>query len=95
MWPGFVVLVRLSSGVGPGVLAGAGEGVDEGEDGALVGGGEVLDLLEPAEEAGGPGRRGVARRREAEEFVSRDAWSGRTLTTGNPACARKCAKVNP
>lgn len=48
--------------------AGIEHGVDELEDGALIGGGELFDALEPLEQPGGEGGGGS---RHAEELVCR------------------------
>jgi hypothetical protein len=51
-------------------LLGVGEGLDHLEDGALVGGGEVFDLLEPLEQAGPPGRALLGDRFQTEQLVA-------------------------
>lgn len=52
------------------------EGVDHFEDGALLGGGELLNLLEALQEARGAGPEGLRDRREAQELIGRDAERG-------------------
>lgn len=60
--------LRVSGG-----FAGEEEGVEEAEECALVGGGEVLDLPEAAEEASGSGVVVLVQGLEAEELVGGDA----------------------
>lgn len=48
------------------------EGVEELEEGPLIGGGKLLDALEALEEASGPGARAVVEGSDAEELVGGD-----------------------
>lgn len=49
------------------------------EDGALLGGGKLFDLLQPLHEARRAGPHGLGDRGEAEELVGRDAERGRRV----------------
>jgi hypothetical protein len=57
---------------GGGAAAGVDEGVDELEDGALIGGGELFDLLQTFEEAGGLGGARRLDGGEAEQLIRGD-----------------------
>jgi len=66
--PGFVLHGLLArAGAGPHAEPGGVESVEELEDGALIGGGEVGDLLEALEEAGALGGALLGARLEAEQ----------------------------
>ena len=94
--PGLTVgLLCLTTGGGAGAgsfaLAGSVERIEELEDGALIGNGEVGDLLEALEETGGPRGLFLDARFEAEQFVAGDLQglgeldekgAGRLLTFG-------------
>ena len=49
------------------------EGINHLDDGALLDGGELFDLLEPLQEARGAGPHGLGDGRETEELIGRNA----------------------
>jgi hypothetical protein len=72
------------------------EGVDELEDGALVGRGQGLDLLRPLAEPGEPGRGLVGAGLEAEELVAGDPErAGEIDRTGRVAPAPPVLRIMP
>lgn len=75
------------AGARPLALEGGMEGIDQLENGALIGWGEVVDLPKPLEEAGRPGGLLLDDRLEAEQFVAGHLQGLRELDEEGPGGA--------